>query len=142
MDTFISLYTEAVRLNIFSALLTLAAFLFSLKTFIIVKLKEDVYDSPSYDTMVKQLAEISPNIKKESKYKNLENFSNMLYWTVVVCFVTSIINLITVFSYSFINLLLALIATLASIICFSLSLYFYKININLYFKHLRLSTIA
>ena len=53
-DCFIKLYSEQLRIPLFSGLFSLAAFLFTMKTFIIVKMKEGLYDSDEYQELIQK----------------------------------------------------------------------------------------
>ncbi len=44
----VDVYASAMRTSLFSGFLALGGFLFSLKTFIVIKMKEGLYDNPNY----------------------------------------------------------------------------------------------
>jgi len=79
-------YYKEIRSALFSGFLTVAGFLLSLKTFIIVKLKEDLYDLPIYKDRFNTQKELNPSI---SYFGPLSNLSNFLIYCVLLSLITS-----------------------------------------------------
>lgn len=86
-DKVIKFYQDQLRSAMFGGFLTVAGFLFSLKTFIIVKMKEDVYDAPRYKKMINRRKKLNPNI---TQYGGLRNFAALLFWSVLLSFLAAI----------------------------------------------------
>ena len=72
----IQFYDEKIRSILFSGLLTVGSFLLSLKVFIVVKFKENVFDSESYKNRLAQRRKINPKI---SHYGPVRNLSQVLF---------------------------------------------------------------
>lgn len=103
-------YIDKLREPLFSGLLTIGGFLFSLKTFIITIMKKEVYDTDEYNKRLEKLKKFDNGVKK---YDNLKNLSDMLFYIVFVSIVTA--------SFQFtVGLIEHLVATLT---CLFLALY-------------------
>jgi len=73
-------YAEKIRASLFTGLLTIGSFLLSLKVFIVVKFKENVFDSPTYIKMLEDRRKIDPNIKH---YGPVRNLSKVLFLSIL-----------------------------------------------------------
>lgn len=82
----IDFYSLHIRGSLFTGFLTLGGFLLSLKTFIIVKMKESVYDSKAY---TENFAEKKKRNNSLSLYKPLQNLSHLLFWAILSAITTS-----------------------------------------------------
>lgn len=83
-------FAEHLRGNLFSGFLTLGGFLLSLQMFIVVKIKEDLYDSDAFCKHVKAMREIKPDLEH---YGPLRRFSHFLTVAVSACLVTAVAQL-------------------------------------------------
>lgn len=83
-------FAEHLRGNLFSGFLTLGGFLLSLQMFIVVKIKEDLYDSDAFCNHVKAMREIKPNLEH---YAPLRRFSHLLTVAVSACLITAVAQL-------------------------------------------------
>lgn len=130
---FLSFYTANLRNPLFSSFLTLGGFLFSLKTFIIVKMKENVYENEMYKKRIDELRTINPAI---SQYGPLKRLSDLLFWTVLFSILSALIN----FSVGFINhtgaAWFATAFSLFALTMFFISLIEIKGNLNRWFVFL------
>lgn len=130
---FWKVYSESFRDNIFTSFLTLSAFLFSLKTFIIMKMKESVYDSPRYVEEHNKAKQIDVD---KSLYAPLKNLSNLLHYTIVFAILTAFTQL----SFGLVNEWWAMFTCM--ILCFyTLMLFVYdllliKANLDTWFKYI------
>lgn len=88
-ENVIEFYQFNLRGALFGGLLTVSAFLFSLKTFIVVKMKESVYDAEFYGAMVKERQKLNPNI---TRYGPLRNLSKLLFWAVLISLLASFVQ--------------------------------------------------
>lgn len=86
-QTLRDLYENELRRSLFVAFLTLGGFLLSLKTFIVVKMKELVYDSDSFVADLYKMRQLTPGIEH---YASLRRFSGLLFWAIISCFVVSL----------------------------------------------------
>lgn len=91
-------YKDQLRSSLFSGFLTVGCFLLSLKTFIIVKLKEDLFDHPMYIKRYTEFRNLNPK-KVISLYKPLNRLSDFL----IICVIGSILSAALQFTLGFIN---------------------------------------
>lgn len=89
------MYADDLRSAFFTAFLSLGGFLLALQTFIIVKMKESVYDHPAYVGEVIKMRELTA---KFSHYGPLSNLSNLLSVTTLACFVCALLQFTLGFS--------------------------------------------
>ena len=126
-------YGEKIREPMFSGLLTVAAFLFSLQTFIVVTMKENVYDSTKYDDLIKKLRVVKPTLKR---YAPLQNFSSLLFQAVL----TSLVAAVFQFSIGLIESPVAAAASIAmalwAILMNFVALFYLQSNLKIWFGFL------
>lgn len=91
-------YADNLRASLFSGFLTIGGFLLSLKTFIIVKLKEDLFDHPKY----RERYEANRNLNR-AKAGTIYGPLNQLSDFLVACVFGSIISATLQFTLGFIN---------------------------------------
>ncbi len=82
-------YGENIRGSLFTGFLTLGGFLLSLKTFIIVKMKENVYDDERYIEIFNHKKQLDNSL---SLYAPLQNLSHLLFWSILSCIITSVLQ--------------------------------------------------
>ncbi len=132
-DSIVSFYGNSLQQALFAAFVTLSAFLFSLMTFIIVKMKEEVYGTDSYREKFESQKKLNDALEL---YGPLRNFSELLFFTVVLCLVAAI----TQFTVGFIEHWWAVVLSVASAISafcmFAISLFHVWRNISAFFEHL------
>ena len=80
-------YSENLRSALFSGFLTIGAFLLSLKTFIIVKLKEDLYDQDEYRARYEKNRTLNKK-KAGTIYAPLNRLSDFL----IICVIGSLVS--------------------------------------------------
>lgn len=80
VSKFIKFYEENLRGNLFAGFLTVGGFLLSLKTFILIKLKENVYDRPQYKKRYEDMKKLDASLQV---YSPLRNLSDFLFWSVL-----------------------------------------------------------
>lgn len=85
-------YRESLQGPIFSGFLALGGFLLSLKTFILVKLNEGVFESSLYRKRHMQNCERNPG-HVPPLYSPLKNLSDFLIWSVAFCVFTAALQL-------------------------------------------------
>lgn len=95
LDSFGNFYSEKLRASLFAGFLTLGGFLMSLKTFIIVNMKKEVYDTKYYQDIWYEQKKIDKNNLMPSIYHPLRQLSNVLYITILLC-VSSAVSQLTV----------------------------------------------
>lgn len=89
-DPFFTFYAQNLRSSLFSGFLTLGSFLVAVNTFVIVNLKKEVYDHPSYREYVYGIRRTRPGSKF---YGALNRLSALLFWTIVLAVFTSVSQL-------------------------------------------------
>lgn len=90
-DEIYRLYFSQLRSNFFTGFLTVGSFMLSLKTFIVVKLKESVFDSEAYRQIFAERAHRFAEPDKEY-YLPLRNLSKLLFFTITSAVVTAVIH--------------------------------------------------
>jgi hypothetical protein len=129
--TLSTFYAENLQSSFFAGFLTLGTFLFAVKTFIIVKLKEDVFDTNFYRKRLNR--QQSLNAKKHvPHYKPLKNFASLIFWSAIISVATSILQLTVGLVDNFWCSLFCIIMAGASIVLLISSLIVVKININIW----------
>ena len=89
-QSFASFYADALRSNLFAGFLTLCAFLYSVKTFLLVTLHKDVYSTVEYGNRVKKL---STTKKPIARYGQLRRLNRSIFWAVWLTFIAAILQL-------------------------------------------------
>lgn len=110
----VNFYGTNLRSSLFGGFLTVGGFLFSLKTFIIIKMKEEVYDHQEYIDRVTELKKLDEKI---SHYGPLQRLSHLLFASVLSSIVTSVSQ----FSIGLIENKIAVLICIW-LACFSISL--------------------
>ena len=84
-------YEADLRTTFFAAFLTMGVFLFSLRTFIVITMKEGLYESEGYISRLKDRRELSgPNA---SHYGTLRGLSNLLFWSTALSLLASVVQM-------------------------------------------------
>ncbi|WP_406611388.1 hypothetical protein [Agarivorans sp. JK6] len=96
VDKFHEFYATNIRGHIFAGFLALGGFLLSLKTFIVVNMKENVYDSEEYRQIWRKT--VPGNKTKGSLYGPLKQLSDMLFYAILAS-ITSAITQMTIGLY-------------------------------------------
>lgn len=87
---FVVFYEKHLRGNLFAGFLTVGGFLLSLKTFILIKLKENVYEHEEYKKIYKKQKDLDESLQL---YGPLKNLSNFLFWSVLSTIFAAIFQL-------------------------------------------------
>ena len=89
---FYDFYDLRLRGYLFSGFLTTGAFIMSLKSFIIVVMKNNVYDMPWYQRMFKDRRGIKEGdaVDKKELYRPLVRLSEFLHWSIVLSIFTAV----------------------------------------------------
>ncbi len=84
---FLEFYQKELRSNFFSGFLSVGAFLLSLKTFIVITMKKELYDTPAYKaTWQKQGGK--PVVG--GIYLKLRELNSCLFWSILVSLVCTV----------------------------------------------------
>lgn len=88
----IASYSARLQVPLFTGFLTLSGFLLSLKTFILIKLKEDLYDLPQYKRRLNERRLANPNVKL-TLYGPLSRLGSFLIYSVACALGTALAQL-------------------------------------------------
>jgi hypothetical protein len=88
--SFAGFYADSLRSDLFAGFLTLCAFLYSVKTFLLVTLQKDVYGTPEYGRRIAKLKQVKKTL---GRYTQLKRLNRNLFWAVVVTFIAAAMNL-------------------------------------------------
>ena len=83
-------YAKNIRGSLFAGFLTVGSFLLSLKAFIVVKLKENVFDTQVYKDKLTELRKINPEL---TLYGPVKRLSKLLFVTISSAIAASISQL-------------------------------------------------
>ena len=111
-EGFIDFYATSLRSNLFSGLLTVSAFIFSIKTFLLMALERDIYSSDEYAERVEGLETIEP-VDIHKPLKNIHKSMSRAVWvTFIAAFSQVTIGLIPINWATSASLALATLAAL------------------------------
>jgi len=88
--SFYDFYSDNMRSSLFTGFLTIGGFLLTLKTFLLVKLKEGLYDTLDYRERIKSKQALNPKI---SLYGPLTRLGNFLIYCVLFALITAAFQL-------------------------------------------------
>ncbi len=103
-------YSKNMRVALFTGFFTIGGFLLSLKTFILIKLKEEFFASDTYQERYEDACALNPKMSV-SLYGPLKRLGNFLFHCVLLSLLTSVAQ----FSIGFIN------SKITAAICISMS---------------------
>ena len=83
-------FTKNMRGSFFAGFLTIGGFMLSLKTFVLVKMKEGLYDSKPYKDRNERLQRFGHS---ESLYTPLKRLSHLLFSSILAALLTSALQL-------------------------------------------------
>lgn len=85
-------YAANLRLPFFTAFLTVGGFLLSLKAFILINMKEKLYDSHQYRERHERNAALAAANKAEAEslYAPLQRLASLLFYAILVCLLASV----------------------------------------------------
>lgn len=81
-----SLYSDKFRSSLFTGFLTASSFLFALQTFIVIRMKENVYDSKVYKDRFRR---VTGNASLAGIYRPLEGLSSVISGAILAALTTS-----------------------------------------------------
>ncbi|MFS0827644.1 hypothetical protein [Pseudomonas phoenicis] len=107
-DVVVSAYHTGVRGYVFAAFLGASSFLISLLTFLVINIKEKMFDSSDYLKLYVMHMNLSEgdSIPKKDLYKPLRLITSMLVIAIFLCIVSSVTQLTLGFSDSKVVLLI------------------------------------
>lgn len=135
-NSFWSFFNTNIRASLFAGFLSLGGFLLSLKTFIVVNMKKDVFDTEEYKTTWENQSKLDRSGKVGKRYDPLRELSDVLFAAIITAIATAVlqttIGLRDSFWTTFLCLWAAAFATMLLLTC----LWLIKNNLNTMFSHL------
>lgn len=120
-------YHDKWSVALFSTSITLASFIFTMKSFVIQTVKKNVYDTKQHKYLVKKRRFSGANT---DYYGGLRRLSNLLKWTILLAIFNSICQLtLSIFNNLYASLF-CIVVSLVLAILFSYVVYFVSLNIT------------
>lgn len=83
-------YALNIRGNLFAGLISVGGFLMAGKTFILVTMKQNVFDDKSYRENFQKMVKLDPSLKV---YGPLSELKNILYYSVLMTIISSVVQM-------------------------------------------------
>jgi hypothetical protein len=83
-------YAKNIRASLFTGFLTVGSFLLSLKVFIVVKFKENIFDSDAYKDKLADRRKLNPEL---THYGPVKRLSKILFVSIVSAITASVVQL-------------------------------------------------
>lgn len=135
-DQFTKFYGDKLRGSLFAGFLTLGGFLLSLKTFIVVNMKKEVFESPAYKAQWEQQKKLDTKNKMGKRYTPLRYLSGVLYAAILSCLSTAVLQLTVGLVNSFLAALVCLWAVSVSLLLLAWALWLIRANLVRMFDYL------
>lgn len=135
-DAFWSFFNANIRASLFAGFLSLGGFLLSLKTFIIVNMKKDVFDTEKYKKTWEEQSKFDRNGKVGKRYDPLRELSNVLFAAIVTAIGTAVLQITVGLRESFWTTFICLWAVTFATALLLTCLWLIKSNLNTMFLHL------
>ena len=126
-------YSQNMRGHLFAGFLALGGFLLSLKTFIIVNMKENLFSSEKYIERWEKSVKTNPDLKL---YAPLSELSHILYYAIFSCLVAAILQMTLGFFKQDIASLICIYLCISSTVLLMKSLVIIKRNLDTWFEYL------
>ncbi|MDN3485295.1 MULTISPECIES: hypothetical protein [unclassified Pseudoalteromonas] len=109
-------YQSKWSVGLFTASITLASFLFTMKSFVIQTVKDKIYDTDSYKKKINQRRASGANIEY---YGALKRLALLLRWTILIALINAMFQLIlTIFNCVWLALLCLLTSVITGFLFF------------------------
>lgn len=135
-DGFTTFYGDKLRGSLFAGFLTLGGFLLSLKTFIVVNMKKEVFESPVYKKEWEEQKKLDTSNKMGKRYTPLRYLSGVLYAAILACLSTAVLQLTVGLVPSFLAALACLWAVSVSLLLLAWALWLIRANLVRMFDYL------
>lgn len=136
LNDFWAFFNVNIRASLFAGFLSLGGFLLSLKTFIIVNMKKDVFETEKYKAAWESQSKLDKTGSIGKRFDPLRELSSVLFAAIVSAIGAAVlqitVGLLDSFWASFICLWAATFATMLLLAC----LWLIKANLNIMFAHL------
>jgi len=126
-------YEKNLRGHLFAAFLALGGFLLSLKTFIVVTMKENVYDSDKYKKNFKDKQKLNSSLKL---YAPLQELSDLLFYAILASIISALLQM-TIGLYPYwVAAMIAISSSIFAMVLLLASLHLIKRNLDGWFENL------
>jgi hypothetical protein len=132
-------YERSFRQAMFTGFLTLGGFLLSLKTFVLIKMKEGMFDSPSYVDNLKRLRSLNASL---SHYGPLLRLSRLLFISIFFSVGTSALQITLGMWVRPISVALCCGSAVATLVLLFTSLFVIRANLNAWLHSLEIDSKA
>lgn len=133
IQKFSKYYADNIRGHLFAGFLALGGFLLSLKTFIVVTMKENVYDDKKYIENWKEKKKFDPNLKL---YAPLKQLSDFLYYAIFASILSAIMQMsLGLFEHWFASAI-AVWSSIYATLLLAWCLFLIKRNLDTWFTYL------
>ncbi len=122
----VEFYSDNLRASLFSGFLTLSGFLFSVKTFIVINIKRELYDSELYRRRILDLRKVNPNLPF---YGPLVRLSHLLFSSVVLSLTTAVAQLTLGFIQSPVTVAICLLLAATTIVVLAKVMFIIRSNL-------------
>lgn len=129
-------YGSSLRGSLFTGFLTLGGFLLSLKTFIVVNMKKEVFDTDDYKYEWEQQKKLDNANKMGLRFEPLRYLSTVLFISIASCVIASVLQLTLGLAETFWAAIICLWAALVSVLFLLRSLWLIRVNLNRMFDFL------
>lgn len=126
-------YGKNIRGHLFAGFLALGGFLLSLKTFIIVNMKENIYDNKEYQKNWKKQSKLDSKLKL---YAPLKELSDLLFYSILASITSAILQMTLGFYPHWIASITCIWSSIYAITLLLSSLLLIKKNLNMWFRYL------
>lgn len=140
MSRITTFYAASLRGYLFTGFLTLGGFLLSLKTFIVVNMKKEVFDSNEYFERWRQRFNLNGAIG--SLYQPLNELSSWLHYAILSCVLTSVSQFTIGLFENLVATIFCMWAAVFSIGLLLICLWRIRDNLHFMFEHLETSSAA
>lgn len=117
--------------NLFTGFLTIGGFILSIKTFVLVRLKSDIYDKEAYEEVLKKLRHTSSG---HTRYQSLDNLGSALIFTIFLTLLTSVSHITIGFFWLPYGPIVCSSLTMATLSLVSLCWLLLQSNIRIWFN--------
>ena len=133
-ESFLIFYKGELRDSFFTAFLSVGGLLLTLKTFIILHMKEQVYDNSEYDELFQDLQKQNSDLK--NKYLPLQKLSTLLFVSVCMSLGTAIYHITIGLMNHWLVAVISMFLSISTLLFFIISLIQIRTNITVWFDHL------
>lgn len=133
MEDFGPYYNENLRASLFAGFLSLGGFLLSLKTFIVVNMKKDIFDSKKYEEAWESQRKLGSIGRK---YDPLRELSMILFASILASIITAVLQITVGLHQSLLSTAICIWSAAFATILLCKSLFLIRANLRTMFDHL------